>query len=145
MVSDFNPTVAGRKCGLPAPARENLCLLYSKESSGDTLMIIYVDIDDTLIRSAGTKRIPIPSVVQHVRDLKQAGAELYCWSSGGAAYACQSAEELGLHDCFVAFLPKPQVILDDQSVSEWRRCLYIHPTACQGQSLEDYRRQLDIA
>lgn len=108
-------------------------------------MIFYVDIDDTLVRSVGNNRIPIWSVVQHVRDLKQAGADLYCWSSGGAAYPRQSAEELGLHDCVVAFLPKPQVILDDQSVGEWRRCLYIHPTGCQGRSLEEYRRQLDTS
>lgn len=106
-------------------------------------MVIYVDIDDTLVRSVGAKRVPMPAVVQHVRELQQAGAELYCWSSGGAEYARRSAEELGLLDCFVAFLPKPQVILDDQTVSEWRRCISVHPTACPGQSLEDYRRKVD--
>lgn len=106
-------------------------------------MIIYVDIDDTLVRSIGAKRIPIPGVIQHVRELKEQGATLYCWSSGGADYARESADELGIAACFTAFLPKPQVLIDDQEVAEWRRCITVHPTACQGQTLADYRLQLD--
>ncbi|HTE19711.1 MAG TPA: hypothetical protein VK689_15200 [Armatimonadota bacterium] len=105
-------------------------------------MIIYVDVDDTLVRSVGSRRIPMPAVVQHVRDLKEQGAELYCWSSGGAEYARRSAEELGIVECFVAFLPKPQVILDDQEVSEWRTCISVHPSSCGGQDLAAYRRIL---
>lgn len=105
-------------------------------------MIIYVDVDDTLVRSVGTKRMPIPSVVQHVRDLAAQGAELYCWSSGGAEYARESAREVGLEELFLAFLPKPQVILDDQALIDWRRCLHVHPNECGGVSLEDYRRKL---
>ena len=31
--------------------------------------VIYVDVDDTLIRPAGTKRMPIASVVERVRAL----------------------------------------------------------------------------
>jgi hypothetical protein len=80
-------------------------------------------------------------VVQHVRELKQQGAELYAWSSGGAAYARQSAEELGIGDCFAAFLPKPQVLLDDQHITEWRRLVQMHPGGCPGLTVEDYRRQ----
>lgn len=64
---------------------------------------IYVDVDDTFVRSVSTKRIPMPSVIQHIRELKEQGAMLYCWSSGGADYAKQSAEEFGIADCFVAF------------------------------------------
>jgi predicted ABC-type ATPase len=68
---------------------------------------VFVDVDDTLVRSAGSKRIPIAAVVDRVRALKQAGATLYCWSRGGAEYARASALEVGLEDCFVSFLPKP--------------------------------------
>jgi hypothetical protein len=89
--------------------------------------IVFVDVDDTLVRSAGTKRIPITPVAERVRALKQAGATLYCWSTGGAEYARAAAVELGLEHCFVAFLPKPTVFLDDQSPSEWRQCRYVHP------------------
>ena len=105
-------------------------------------LVIYVDIDDTLVRSVGTKRIPVPAVVRHVRDLKQQCAELYAWSSGGAEYARQSAEELGIVDCFAAFLPKPQVLLDDQNVADWRDLLQVHPAGCEGRSVEDYRARL---
>lgn len=105
-------------------------------------LVVYVDIDDTLVRSVGTKRMPIPSAVQHVRDLHAQHAVLYCWSSGGAAYARESAAEVGLEDCFVDFLPKPDVLLDDQAVGEWRRLLNVHPAECQGQSVATYRERL---
>lgn len=39
--------------------------------------IVFVDVDDTLVRSAGSKRIPITSVTERVAALKQAGATLY--------------------------------------------------------------------
>ncbi len=89
--------------------------------------IIFVDVDDTLIRSAGTKRITMPGVVAAVRELHQQGAQLYLWSSGGAVYARASAKELGLEECFLAFLPKPHVYIDDQTVSQWRFCKHVLP------------------
>lgn len=45
--------------------------------------VAYIDVDDTLVRSAGTKRIPMIEVVRHIKALKAEGWELYCWSSGG--------------------------------------------------------------
>jgi len=101
--------------------------------------IIYVDVDDTLVRSVGTKRIPIPSVIAAIRDLKAAGATLFLWSSGGAEYARVTASELGLDECFEAFLPKPTVIIDDQSLPEWRGLTQIHPNAGVATILERLR------
>lgn len=89
--------------------------------------VVYVDVDDTLIRSVGTRRIPMPSVVARVRELHGQGVALYLWSSGGADYARASAAELGIEECFLAFLPKPDVYLDDQSVDEWRYCRHVLP------------------
>jgi hypothetical protein len=82
-----------------------------------SLEIVFVDVDDTLVRSAGSKRMPISAVVDRVRALKQAAATLYCWSSGGAGYARDSAREVGLEDCFVSLLPKPTLMIDDQPLS----------------------------
>ena len=90
-------------------------------------LIIYVDVDDTFVRSVGTKRIPMPATIAHLRRLKADGAEMYCWSSGGAGYAKASAEEFGIADCFVAFLPKPQVLIDDQTMDQWRYLLQVGP------------------
>jgi hypothetical protein len=103
-------------------------------------LCIYVDVDDTLVRSAGSKRIPIPSVIQHIIQLHAEGALLYCWSSGGAEYARQSAEEFGLAHCFAGFLPKPQVIIDDQQVAEWPEFLHVHPSSCR--TLDEYANTL---
>ena len=89
--------------------------------------VVYVDVDETLLRNYGRSRIPIPSDIAHVRQLFENGAELSCWSSGGAEYARESAREVGLEHCFTAFLPKPHVMIDDQPVSNWRRLVYVHP------------------
>ena len=69
----------------------------------------------------------MPAVVERVRELHREGVALYLWSSGGAEYARSSASELGIDECFVAFLPKPDAYLDDQSVDEWRYCRHVLP------------------
>jgi predicted HAD superfamily phosphohydrolase YqeG len=89
--------------------------------------VIFVDVDDTLVRSVGTKRIPMPTVVARVRELHAQGALLYLWSSGGAEYAKSSAVELSIEHCFLAFLPKPDIYVDDQAVHEWRYCQHVLP------------------
>ena len=88
---------------------------------------IFVDVDDTRVRSVGQTRIPMAAVIAHIRRLHDAGHLLYLWSSGGADYARASAEELGIAHCFQAFLPKPQAYIDDQAVADWRFCRHILP------------------
>ena len=90
-------------------------------------MVIFVDVDDTLVRSVGTKRIPIPSVIEVVRQLKAQGDVLYCWSSGGSDYARASAKEFGLEDCFAGYLPKPEAMIHDQPVPAWRSLRHVYP------------------
>lgn len=89
--------------------------------------VVFIDVDDTLIRSVGSKRIPMPGVVNAIRALRARGDSLYLWSSGGAEYAKSSAAELGIEECFIAFLPKPHVYIDDQPVAEWRYCRHVLP------------------
>jgi phosphoglycolate phosphatase-like HAD superfamily hydrolase len=89
--------------------------------------VVYVDVDDTLIRSVGSKRIPMPGVVDQVRALHASGAVLYLWSSGGSEYAQATATELGLKEIFAAFLPKPDVYIDDQPAHEWKYCRHVLP------------------
>jgi hypothetical protein len=94
---------------------------------------IYVYVDDTLACSYGHKRIPITETIKHIKELKKQGAILYCWNS---------AEELGILENFEAFLPKPQMLLDDQEINDWRALIQIHPMSCPSKSLEDYHKQL---
>jgi len=108
-------------------------------------LVVYVDVDDTLVRSAGSKVIAISGVVEHVRRLKGEGATLYCWSSGGGEYAKVVAEQLGLAECFDGFLPKPHVLLDDQPIEAWRRLLQIHPMQCGAASTAVYLERLSSA
>jgi Protein of unknown function (DUF705) len=105
-------------------------------------LYIFVDVDETLIRNYGTKRIPILSVIEHVKNLHAQGAILYCWSSGGADYARASAIEVKLEHCFEGFLPKPQVLIDDTKLANWRVLKEVHPNSCAGFSVEDYRKLL---
>jgi phosphoserine phosphatase len=101
-------------------------------------MIVYVDVDNTLVQSAGATRIPMTSVIEHVRQLKADGATLYLWSAGGAEYCRATASELGIEDCFAGFLPKPRIMIDDQEVKDWVYCTTFHPTTCAGKRLKDY-------
>lgn len=103
-------------------------------------LIIYVDVDDTFVRTFSTKRIPIPNVIRHIRNLFEQGAHLYCWSTGGAAYAEASAREFGIHDCFLAFLPKPDIMIDDQNIKDWRFLSHIHPQSITADDLDIYQK-----
>jgi hypothetical protein len=51
----------------------------------------YVDLDDTIVRSVGAKRIPIPKVIQHVRDLQN--KELF-YSVGARAAESRPSDRL---------------------------------------------------
>lgn len=91
-------------------------------------LVIYVDVDDTLVRSFGSKQIPMSSVVERVRALSaEDGVVLYCWSSGGAEYAREVATRLGIEEHFAGFLPKPNVMLDDVRPEAWRDLVVVHP------------------
>ena len=102
-------------------------------------LVVYVDVDDTLVRSAGTKTIPIPTVVQQVKELAGADTELYCWSTAGAEYARGVARQLGIEDCFKSFLPKPNILIDDQVVSDWKGFAIVHPLTVSGKSAAEFR------
>ncbi len=93
--------------------------------------VVFIDVDDTLVRSVGAKRIPMPGVVAAVHKLHEQGVQLYLWRSGGGEYARASASELGILECFVAFLPKPHTYIDDQPVHEWRFCRHVLPANAQ--------------
>lgn len=107
-------------------------------SSDGRPLTIFVDVDDTFVRSYGTRRVPIRGVIEHVQALYEDGAELYCWSSGGAAYARASAVEFEIEHCFVAFLPKPEVLIDDLRLADWRRILEVHPNECRERTVASY-------
>ena len=93
--------------------------------------VIYVDVDDTFVRNFGSKRIAMPATIRQIRKLHEQGTTMYCWSSGGAEYARSSAREFGIEACFVAFLPKPQLLIDDQNIGDWRDLRCVHPASCE--------------
>lgn len=114
---------------------------------GDVLQttpVIFVDVDDTLVRSFGTKRMVMGHMVRLVRELSADGVELYCWSSGGAEYAREVATDAGLESCFRAFLPKPHLLLDDVQLSGWR-LLELHPTECTSMTAAEVLAKLRSA
>ena len=95
---------------------------------GGRPLVIYVDVDDTLVRSYGSRQIPITGVIERLRLLcAEDGVVAYCWSSGGAEYARGVAERLGIAELFLAFLPKPNLMIDDQPPSAWPDVCVLHP------------------
>lgn len=93
--------------------------------------VVYVDVDDTFVRSFGSKRISMSHTLEFIKQLHASGATMYCWSSGGADYARKSAEEFGVAECFLAFLPKPEVLIDDVPFQKWR-VQELHPNETRG-------------
>jgi hypothetical protein len=59
-----------------APALELRSARALNESVPMGPTVDYVDVDDTLVRSAGIKRIPIPTSIAKVRALHTSGATI---------------------------------------------------------------------
>jgi phosphoserine phosphatase len=108
-------------------------------------LVVYIDVDDTLVRSAGTKTMPMPSMVEHTKLLADAGAELCCWSTAGGVYARNAAKRLGIDQCFAGFLPKPNVMIDDQDLGMWKRFKVVHPLNASGTSVDEYLKLIQEA
>lgn len=47
------------------------------------------------------------------------GERLFLWSRAGDQAAREVAERLGVADLFEAFLPKPELLIDDEPITEW--------------------------
>ena len=96
-------------------------------------MTVFVDVDDTLVRSFGSKQIVMPGTVESVRRLAAASnVILYCWSSGGGEYARSVCERLGIAGLFAGFLPKPDLMVDDQMPGDWKGLAVLHPSEFDG-------------
>ena len=108
-------------------------------------LVVYVDVDDTLVQWAGSKAIPRTMVIEHVRALHAAGATLYCWSTGGGEYSREVARDLEIEGLFEAFLPKPEVMLDDQPPTDWRALRVVYPMNVRvtEDPVSEYRAELD--
>lgn len=118
-------------------ARGRLREPEAKGPGGPTPLVMFVDVDDTLVRSAGSKRFPMRSMIERVRELHAAGVRLYCWSSGGAEYAHRSAVELGLADCFSGFLSKPDLLIDDLPQIVGKTLVCLHPNEAASMSVDE--------
>ncbi len=79
---------------------------------------IYLDAEDTLVPVTTDTRNR-ERMVARVRELARKGAGLYLWSRNGPEHARRVAAELGLEDCFRAFLPKPEVLIDSEALEDW--------------------------
>jgi hypothetical protein len=108
-------------------------------------LCIFVDVDGTLIRFQGGTSRPDGDLVLRARQWKSEGALLYCWSSRGADYAQKIARQLQIEDCFSAFLCKPHVLVDDQSLNDWPCLVHLYPAQVGNHSLDSLRNMVDGA
>jgi hypothetical protein len=88
---------------------------------------VFVDVDDTLIRSFGSKVIPNTRVIDKVVSLQKRGFKIYVWSSGGAEYSQKMATQVGIGAIVSGYFAKPKYIIDDQDVEKWINTKVIHP------------------
>ncbi len=123
LFASFSPVAADHRRRYPHK--------YLSRMEGSTLdrkRVIFIDVDDTLIRTVGTTQIPMPASVDYVRRMHAAGNTLYCWSRGGRDHARNVTKSLGIADCFVDFLPKPDICLDDRGDKLLDYCEVILPS-----------------
>ena len=88
---------------------------------------IYIDVDDTIIRTVGSKVMPITDTIKWIRENSETH-NLYLWSRGGGDYAKNIAEKLQINGCFLAFLPKPDALIDDQDFLTWTHLKTHYPS-----------------
>jgi hypothetical protein len=53
-----------------------------------------------------------------------------------AGFETDRAIEFGIEHCFVGFLPKPDVSIDDQAFADWHHLREVHPSSVK-RLLED--------
>jgi len=104
---------------------------------------IYVDVDGTLIRHQGTNTQTNGELVLQAKKWKKEGALLYCWSSRGGEYAQRVARRLGIEDCFIGFLWKPHVLVDDQAINDWACLVHIYPPQACNYSVEKLNQLIE--
>ena len=92
--------------------------------SNDKKTVVFIDVDDPKL--GGTDASDTDALARHVRELHDRGLVLYCWSSSGADDCRDLAKQLGIVDCFVGFLPKPDVMIDEKHPSEWGNLRWLH-------------------
>src|SRR5690348_12231988 len=71
---------------------------------------VFVDVDLTLVDAHQVIR---PGAIKAMQILFDAGCHLFLWSTGGGPYCRQIAERYGIGGLFEAFLPKPDIYIDD--------------------------------
>lgn len=90
-------------------------------------LVVYIDVDDTLVRWAGSKCIPRTLVIEKVKERAANGERLFLWSRAGDEHAKRVADELGISEIFEAILPKPQHVIDDEPLQDWDFCSHEAP------------------
>jgi hypothetical protein len=82
---------------------------------------IFVDVDLTLVDA---QQVILPGALDAMKVLYDAGCHLFLWSTGGCAYCRQIAERHGIAHLFEAFLPKPDIYIDDMPASIFNGLLF---------------------
>ena len=99
----------------------NRALILQRYHKG---MVVYVDIDDTLIDLDDR---PLLHVINFVKALKEErGCELIAWSGGGKDWAKHATIQLGIDHLFDMFLDKPEAIVDDLEFKDFCH-LHVRP------------------
>jgi phosphoglycolate phosphatase-like HAD superfamily hydrolase len=73
-------------------------------------VVIYVDVDLTLVDELQRLK---PNAWEGLLTLREAGCRLILWSTNGGDYCRQIAERHEIAPLFEAFLPKPDLYIDD--------------------------------
>ena len=82
---------------------------------------VFVDVDLTLVDERGSM---LPLAAEALQVLHDAGCHLFLWSTGGSDYCRTVAERCRVDHLFLAFLPKPDIYIDDMPSTIFNSLLF---------------------
>lgn len=97
---------------------------------------VFVDVDLTLVDERGRM---VAGADEAMRTLHDAGCHLFLWSTGGRDYCEAVARRLDIHGLFDAFLPKPDLFIDDMPGTIFGGPLF---TVAEGEPWPDLARRI---
>jgi len=103
--------------------------ILDDESAWKPGTVVYVDVDDTIMDRHDH---PKPSVIEFLHYAKSRGCRLFLWSQAGDDYCKEHAERLGIAHLFQAFLPKPDIAVDDLQITTRFIRAWFHPIQLAG-------------
>ena len=104
------------------------------------LIFIYVDVDNTLVRTVRGTELPIPKVVRHIKKLHHEGALLYCSVTVARTMLAKPHNVWESMRVSLVFSESPKFSSTMNELEEWPCVVDVHPNCLA--TLKRYKARL---